>query len=84
VDLFLLLLAATTGIYLVLATVWDIKSREIYTFPCNVLTALWSVYAFLKGNVEVKSIFVCKLPSGITVDNYAARRAACSSAIRCS
>ena len=32
----------------------------------------------------VKSIFVCKLPSGITVDNYAARRAACSSAIRCS
>ena len=32
---------------------------------------------------EVKSKFVCKLPSGITVDNYAARRAACSSAIRC-
>jgi 8-oxo-dGTP pyrophosphatase MutT (NUDIX family) len=36
------------------------------------------------GAFEVKSIFVCKLPSGITVDNYAARRAACSSAIRCS
>ena len=31
----------------------------------------------------VKSKFVCKLPSDITVDNYAARRAACSSAIRC-
>ena len=31
----------------------------------------------------VKSKFVCKLPSGISVDNYAARRAACSSAIRC-
>ena len=35
-------------------------------------------------DLTVKSIFVCKLPSGITVDNYAARRAACSSAIRCS
>ena len=34
--------------------------------------------------IAVKSKFVCKLPSGITVDNYAARRAACSSAIRCS
>ncbi|MGN8636228.1 hypothetical protein [Eubacterium pyruvativorans] len=32
---------------------------------------------------QVKSKFVCKLPSGITVDNYAARRAACSSAIWC-
>ena len=32
---------------------------------------------------RVKSKFVCKLPSGITVDNYAARRAACSSAIWC-
>ena len=31
----------------------------------------------------VKSKFVCKLPSSISVDNYAARRAACSSAIRC-
>ena len=39
------------------------------------------VYMYVQ---EVKSIFVCKLPSGITVDNYAARRAACSSAIRCS
>lgn len=36
------------------------------------------------GLLKVKSKFVCKLPSGITVDNYAARRAACSSAIRCS
>lgn len=53
-DLFLLLLAATTGIYLVLATVWDIKSREIYTFPCNILTVLWLAYTFLKGNVDVK------------------------------
>jgi hypothetical protein len=35
------------------------------------------------GYFVVKSIFVCKLPSGITVDNYAARRAACSSAIWC-
>ena len=33
--------------------------------------------------IKVKSKFVCKLPSGISVDNYAARRAACSSAIRC-
>ena len=32
---------------------------------------------------KVKSKFVCKLPSSISVDNYAARRAACSSAIRC-
>lgn len=55
-DLFLLLIAATTGIYLVLATVWDIKSRVIYTFPCNVLTALWLVYAFIRGNVDVKEI----------------------------
>jgi GTPase involved in cell partitioning and DNA repair len=40
--------------------------------------------AFDTDGSRVKSIFVCKLPSGITVDNYAARRAACSSAIRCS
>ena len=53
-DLFLLLLAVTTGIYLVLATVWDINSREIYTFPCNVLTVLWLAYAFFRGNVDVK------------------------------
>ena len=51
---FLLLLAVTTGIYLVLATVWDIKSREIYTFPCNVLTVLWLAYTFFRGNVDVK------------------------------
>ena len=53
-DLFLLFLAATTGIYLVFATVWDLKSREIYTFPCNVLTALWIAYVFFRGNVDVK------------------------------
>ena len=32
-------------------------------------------------DAKVKSIFVCKLPSGITVDHDAARRTACSSAI---
>lgn len=53
-DLFLLLLAVTTGIYLIFATVWDIKSREIYTFPCNVLTALWIAYVFFRGNLDVK------------------------------
>lgn len=53
--MFLVLLAVTTVIYLVLATVWDIKSREIYTFPCNLLTVLWIAYAFFSGNVEVKS-----------------------------
>ena len=53
-DIFLLLLAVTTGIYLMLATVWDLKSREIYTFPCNLLTVLWIAYAFFNGNVEVK------------------------------
>ena len=48
-DIFLLLLAVTTGIYLMLATVWDLKSREIYTFPCNLLTVLWIAYAFFNG-----------------------------------
>lgn len=53
-DWFLLFLAVVTGTYLVLAAVWDLKSREIYTFPCNVLTVLWIVYAFVQGNVDVK------------------------------
>ena len=47
------------------------------------LTKMSARYIHLRLSV-VKSKFVCKLPSGITVDNYAARRAACSSAIRCS
>lgn len=55
-DLFLLFLAVTTGIYLVLMAVLDLKSREIYTFPCNVLTVLWVVYTFAKGNVDAKII----------------------------
>lgn len=55
-DWFLVVLALLTGIYLVLAAVWDLKSREIYTFPCNVLTVLWIVYAFVQGNVDVKVI----------------------------
>lgn len=55
-DWFLLFLAVVTGTYLVLAAVWDLKSREIYTFPCNVLTVLWIVYAFVQGNVDVKVI----------------------------
>jgi len=55
-DLFLLLLAATTGIYLVLMAVLDLISREIYTFPCNVLTILWVAYAFARENVDVKVI----------------------------
>ena len=52
-DWFFVLLAVMTGIYLICATVWDIKSREIYTFPCNVLTVLWIVHAVLQGKVEV-------------------------------
>ena len=44
----------------------------------------WNNLPEYRAQQIVKSIFVCKLPSGITVDNYAARRAACSSAIRCS
>ena len=49
------------------------------------IDALLTITSLLGGSLGiVKSIFVCKLPSGITVDNYAARRAACSSAIRCS
>lgn len=55
-DMFFVLLAVATGIYLVLATVWDLKSREIYTFPCNLLTVLWIAYAFFRGNVEVKAM----------------------------
>lgn len=55
-DWFLLFLAVVTGTYLVLAAVWDLKSREIYTFPCNVLTVLWIVYAFVQSNVDVKVI----------------------------
>ena len=52
--MFLLLLIVATGIYLIFATVWDIRSREIYTFPCNVLTVLWIVYAVIRGGVDVK------------------------------
>ena len=55
-DWFLLFLAVVNGTYLVLAAVWDLKSREIYTFPCNVLTVLWIVYAFVQSNVDVKVI----------------------------
>ena len=55
-DWFLLFLAVVTGTYLVLAAVWDLKNREIYTFPCNVLTVLWIVYAFVQSNVDVKVI----------------------------
>ena len=50
----------------------DVPVKDYVITPNNAFTTV------------VKSIFVCKLPSGITVDNYAARRAACSSAIRCS
>ncbi len=57
-DTLLLLLAVTTGIYLLLAAIWDIKSREIYTFPCNLLTVLWIAYTVLNGNVEVKTIAI--------------------------
>ena len=46
-------------------------------------TIVFSTIDIPRDNVIVKSKFVCKLPSGISVDNYAARRAACSSAIRC-
>ena len=53
-DVFFILLAISTAVYLVLATVWDIRSREIYTFPCNVLTVLWIVYAFICRNVDAK------------------------------
>ena len=53
-EVFFMLLAISTAVYLVLATVWDIRSREIYTFPCNVLTVLWIVYAFVCGSVDAK------------------------------
>ena len=45
-----------------------------------VLVVITTLFVFIDVT-EAKSKFVCKLPSGITVDNYAARRTACSSAI---
>ena len=50
---------------------------SIFNLPI-IFTALLS---FSSGTV-VKSKSVCRVPSGIIVDNYAARRAACSSAIK--
>ena len=49
----LIFLSLSTGIYLIFATIWDLKSREIYTFPCNILAVMWAIFAFVKGSVDV-------------------------------
>lgn len=47
-----MLLAFATSIYLILCFVWDIKGREIFTFPCTLLTGLWIVFAVMTNRLS--------------------------------
>ena len=49
-------LVGATMVYLLLATIWDLKDRAIYTFPCNVLTVMWIAYAFMQRMVDAKVV----------------------------
>lgn len=46
-------LSIATAIYLVFAFIWDIKERAIYSFPCEVLIVLWTVYLAMSGKVSL-------------------------------
>lgn len=51
-EMYHIILAVITGIYLVLCSWWDLKDRMIYTFPCMMLTILWVGYSIMRGEVE--------------------------------
>lgn len=53
-EIYHIILAVCTGIYLVLCAWWDLKDRMIYTFPCMMLTGLWVGYCIMVGEVEAK------------------------------
>lgn len=53
-EIYHIILAVCTGIYLVLFAWWDLKDRMIYTFPCMMLTGLWVGYCIMVGEVEAK------------------------------
>lgn len=46
-------LSIATAIYLVFAFIWDIKERAIYSFPCEVLIVLWTVYLAMSENMSL-------------------------------
>lgn len=53
-----LFLTIVTMIYLVQATVIDIKEKKIYSFPCIVLCALWGMYLTCLGQRELSFLGV--------------------------
>ena len=57
--------------------------KHWYEENLELLAAERNAMSDFLGDKVVKSKFVCKLPSGRTADNYAARSAACFLAIRC-
>ena len=48
-----LILATATIIYLIQAAVMDVKEKKIYSFPCIVLSILWSAYLIYSGEREL-------------------------------
>jgi len=53
-EIYHIILAVCTGIYLILCAWWDLRDRMIYTFPCMMLTWLWVGYCVMSGEVEPK------------------------------
>ncbi len=49
-------LCIVTAIYLCLASIWDIRERAIYSFPCEMLIVLWGGY--LGASKSVSGIFL--------------------------
>lgn len=57
-EWFHIILAGITVIYLALCTWWDLKEREIYTFPSAVLSILWVSYTLAAKQIEPNVIFL--------------------------
>ncbi len=51
-------LCVATAIYLVFASVWDLRERAIYSFPCEGLLVLWGGYIGFNGNVSGLFLFI--------------------------
>lgn len=51
-----ILLGVATAVYLTLCTRWDLKEREIYTFPSIILSGLWMIFATIDKSYSITYI----------------------------
>lgn len=53
-----IVLGIATAVYMVLCAGWDLKKREIYTFPSIILSGLWMLLAIIDRSYSITYITV--------------------------